>query len=225
MISRIACINLCPTTLSLKNLKVKMSWEKYVVGNTVLDNLNEIKDVNEYSNVVFVSLHRRENHEIMKRWFYNLDLASKRNENIKFVFSVHPNPNITKNVKILGSQIKCVKPLSHKLLISILSKCKFIITDSGGLQEEAFLNKKIIVCREYTERTEGIDSGHIIMCKTPEELPKKISEINKNYEIKEDCPFGDGNASEKICEILIKKVGNQVNRKIFQKKSKSSKNF
>ena len=66
------------------------------------------------------------------------------------------------------------------ILDEILSKCKFIITDSGGLQEEgAFLNKKIIVCREYTERAEGIDSGHIIMCKTPEKLLNKISEVNK----------------------------------------------
>jgi len=228
MLSRIACINLCPTTLSLKNLEEEnIIGEKYVVGNTVLDNLNEIKAINDYSNIVFVSLHRRENHEIIKRWFYNLDLASKSNENIKFVFSVHPNPNITKNIKILGSQIKCVKPLKHKLLINILTKCKFIITDSGGLQEEgAFLNKKIIVCRKYTERAEGIDSGHIIMCKSPEELPEKISDINKKYKIKEDCPFGDGKASQKICEILIKKESwKPIKPKNFSEEIKKFENY
>ena len=64
------------------------------------------------------------------------------------------------------------------------------------------------------------------MCKTPEELPKMISDINKNYKIKEDCPFGDGKASQKVCEILIKKDSwKPIKPKIFSKKLKNLKIF
>ena len=88
-------------------------------------------------------------------------------------------------------------------MINMISQCKFLITDSGGLQEEgSFLNKKVIVCRKTTERPEGIESGHLFLCPKPKSLLDIVQNINKDPIINTDCPYGDGTSSDKICNIL-----------------------
>jgi len=203
MISRISDVNLCPTNLSKQNLiSEKVNGECYVVGNTVLDNLLPYKEKCEYTNKVLVTLHRRENHYWIKEWFEEINQLSKSNPDLEFILPIHPNPNVKKYEKIL-THVNVIEPLSHSELLNILVKSKFVISDSGGLQEEgSFFNKKVIVCRMTTERPEGIDTGHLYICKSPTELPSLFNLINKDYGINSECPYGDGKSSQKIKEIL-----------------------
>jgi UDP-N-acetylglucosamine 2-epimerase (non-hydrolysing) len=145
-----------------------------VVGNTVLDNLLPYKDKCKYTNKVLVTLHRRENHHQMGQWFTEVNDLAKNNLDLEFILPIHPNPNVQKHKHLL-SNINVVEPLSHPELLDILVKCKLIISDSGGLQEEgSFFNKKVIVCRETTERPEAIKTGHFYLCTSPDKLKLKI---------------------------------------------------
>ena len=203
MIARISDVNLCPTELSRDNLiSEKVNGICHVVGNTVLDNLLPYKEKCEYTNKVLVTLHRRENHHWMSEWFEEINNIAKNNPELEFILPIHPNPNVQKHKHIL-TNINVVDPLSHEELLDILVKVKFVISDSGGLQEEgSFFNKKVIVCRKTTERPEGIETGHLYMCETPSDLTLLFELINKNYIVNNTCPYGDGESSQKIKEIL-----------------------
>lgn len=203
MISRIADINLCPTLLSKNTLKNELvKGECHVVGNTVLDNLLNYKKKCEYTNKVLVTLHRRENHDLIYDWFKTINEIAKNNSDLEFILPIHPNPNVQKHKNIL-TNVNVIKPLDHKKLLDVLVKCKLVISDSGGLQEESsFLNKKIIVCRETTERPEGKESGQLTICKHPNNLTSIFKNLNNNYKIDSVCPYGDGKSSEKIASIL-----------------------
>lgn len=203
MIARIADINLCPTKLAAKNLKQeKVKGKIFTVGNTSLDNLISYKKEIIYGNKILVTLHRNENLKIINDWLTEIDKFAKNNENLQFIYPVHPNPIIIEASKNL-KYIKTVNPLQHNELIDILKNTKFVITDSGGIQEEAcFLNKKILVCRKTTERPEGIKTGHIILCQSPDNLQSTGNYLLNNYRIKKKCPYGDGKSSEKILNIL-----------------------
>ena len=203
MIARISDVNLCPTELSRDNLiSEKVNGICHVVGNTVLDNLLEYKDRCEYTNKVLVTLHRRENHHWMNEWFTELNNVAKENPDLEFILPIHPNPNVQKHREIL-THVNVIKPLNHSELLELLVKVKFVISDSGGLQEEgSFFNKKVIVCRKTTERPEGIDTNHLYMCKSPKELHSLFEIINKNYSVDSECPYGDGKSSVKIKNIL-----------------------
>ena len=203
MIARISDVNLCPTDLSRDNLiSEKVNGICHVVGNTVLDNLLEYKNQCEYTNKVLVTLHRRENHHWMNEWFTELNNIAKENPDLEFILPIHPNPNVQKHKDIL-THINLIEPLNHSELLELLVKVKFVISDSGGLQEEgSFFNKKVIVCRKTTERPEGIDTGHLYMCESPKELPLLFEIINKDYSVDSECPYGDGMSSKKVKEIL-----------------------
>lgn len=203
MISRIATINLCPTELSCNHLKdEKVPGSIYNVGNTVLDNIQKHKT--SYTNLILVTLHRRENHIILHEWFNIINTLAKKHPELRFVFIKHFNPNVIKRLNIL-TNVEIINPLSHDKLINLLAQVKFVITDSGGLQEEgSFLNKRVIVCRKTTERPEGIDTKHLVMCPDFRKLPTIFNSINNNYMINEKCPYGDGQSSEKIVNILQK---------------------
>ena len=204
IISRISTINLCPTDISYQNLlNEKVSGKSFVVGNTVLDNLLHLKDQTSYGCDVLVTLHRRENHDIMEKWFLELNTLCEKYSELNFILPIHPNPNVQKYRSLLNKKIKVIDPLSHDDLIKILKDCKFVITDSGGIQEEAtFFNKKSIVCRKTTERPEGIPTGHLFLCENPEDLNDLVHIINNDYYINNECPYGDGQSSKKIVEIL-----------------------
>lgn len=203
MISRIADINLCPTSFSKDILSHELVRGKcYVVGNTVLDNLLSYKDKCEYTNKILVTLHRRENHKLIEDWFTEINKLAKENSSLEFILPLHPNPNVSRHKHLL-SYVNVLDPLPHDELLYILSKCKLVISDSGGLQEESsFLNKKIIVCRETTERPEGKKSGQLVVCKSPSNLNKIFQSLKFNYEIDSPCPYGDGNSSLKIKQII-----------------------
>ena len=90
--------------------------------------------------------------------------------------------------------------------MKIFVKAKLIITDSGGIQEEAsFLNKKVIVCRKSTERPEGIRSGHLHICSNSKKLMNLFIRLNKNFKINKKSPYGDGRASKKLLNFYSSK--------------------
>ena len=205
-ISALANINFCVSEVGETNLKdEKVSGEIYTVGNTVLDNIPNLEI--EYGNKILVTMHRRENHDMMKEWFHSLEKLAEQNKNLEFILPIHPNPNVKKHKKILKN-VKVVDPLSHKELLDIISKCLFVITDSGGLQEESsFLKKKSIVCRKTTERVEGLETFSFL-CESPKNLEVLFNNLLKNYYIDLPCPYGDGKSSIKIVEILKKVLDN-----------------
>lgn len=204
IVSTIADIHLCPTELNKENLiKENISEEKiFVVGNTGLDNLVELKEKNEYKNIILITLHRRENHDTISEWFNEINNLAEEHSDYQFILPIHPNPNVQKYKGIL-TNVSIVDPLSHDDLLKILIKSKLVITDSGGLQEEcSFLDKKCLVCRKVTERPESVGITSFLI-QEPKELPKYFNyHINRYDTIVGNCPFGDGFSAKRICEIL-----------------------
>jgi UDP-N-acetylglucosamine 2-epimerase (non-hydrolysing) len=201
MISRIATIHLCPTELAEgRLLDERCLGSIEVVGNTVLDNIVQYKDNIIYDNKVLVTLHRRENHDMIAEWFEELDRLARRNADIDFILPIHPNPNVQKHRHLLKS-VTVVDPLQHSDLIELLRTCLCTITDSGGIQEEAtFLNKKSIVCRTVTERPEAVN--HLKLCLSPKDLERVFNDVVNDPIINEPCPYGDGKSAQKVKEIL-----------------------
>jgi UDP-N-acetylglucosamine 2-epimerase (non-hydrolysing) len=204
LISRISSINLCPTKLNKDNLdNENCVGETHLVGNTVLDNL--VDQDSSYGDEVLVTMHRRENLELMPMWFTTLNAIATDNPNLKFICPLHPNPEIQKHKGLL-SNVEIIEPLPYEEMIEKIATCRFIITDSGGIQEEAsFFNKKCIICRKQTERTEtlGVTS---YLCHYPEALFRLVEDVKDDYISDEVCPYGDGHASEKIVDILEKAI-------------------
>jgi len=203
MISRISDINLAPTSLASDNLKNEITQGAIkVVGNTSLDNLLPYKDKCRYGNKVLVTLHRRENHPIIKDWFIEINKLAEKNPNLNFILPLHPNPN-TSTHKDLLTLVDVIPPLSHSDLLDILVECRLVISDSGGIQEEgSFFNKKVIVCRKTTERPEGKDTGHLVMCDSPAKIAGIFASTLYNNTVDAACPYGDGKSAEKITKIL-----------------------
>ena len=202
MIARIADVNFTPTELSAQNLRDEnIHGEIHVVGNSVLDNLLMVTQPT-MENIILITLHRRENHHWMNEWFEEIERLAVDYPQYKFVLPIHPNPNVKKHRGILKN-VTVVEPLSHEHLINTLIKSNLIISDSGGLQEEgSFFNKKVIVCRKTTERPEGLETGHLHMCKSPKDLNGLFGKLIKNPYIRVSCPYGDGYTSERVLDIL-----------------------
>jgi UDP-N-acetylglucosamine 2-epimerase (non-hydrolysing) len=202
MIARIANVNFAPTSLSKINLfNEGVMGDIHEVGNTVLDNLLKYPKP-KYGNIVLVTMHRRENHSLIHEWFTEINKLAVIYPHLEFILPIHPNPNVQKHRSLL-TNVKVIEPLTHDEMMHVLLKCKLVISDSGGIQEEAtFFNKKTIVCRTTTERPEAINTGHLYLCKTPSELENLFVKLEKNSYICEPCPYGDGYAANKIKNIL-----------------------
>jgi UDP-N-acetylglucosamine 2-epimerase (non-hydrolysing) len=237
-IDRISNYLFCPT-LECKNnlLKENINNGITVTGNTVIDSLfyilNKIKNnkglknnliliirklgynflENNNKKIILVTGHRREN---FGEGFLNICKAIKKiaenNPDIDIVYPVHLNPNVQKPVMDVLSNIPnifLIKPLDYEPFVLLMSNSYLILTDSGGIQEEApSLGKPVLVMRENTERPEAIEAGTVklvgisintiydeveILLKNPIEYLK----MNQSYN-----PYGDGNASKKIIEKL-----------------------
>ncbi len=201
IISRIASIHLCPTDLSKQNLQnEKVAGRLEVVGNTVLDNLKNTNVTTEKK--VLVTMHRRENFNDIKKWFLEIDRLAAKYLDYEFVLPIHPNPQIKKYKNVLKT-VKVMEHFEYNKLIDYLSSCSYVITDSGGIQEEsAFLRKPCLVCRRETERTEGLNNFSLL-CKSPEKLFSAFEKLNY-LPMNGKCPYGDGNSVNKIIKILQK---------------------
>lgn len=205
IISQIADIHLCPTNMNRAYLEnERLLGDKYVVGNTAIDNLLPWKEkVNTLTNNVLITLHRRENHALMKEWFGEINNIAKKYDYLQFIFPVHPNPNVQSCKKYIDApNIKLIEPCSHEELLNILVNSRLVITDSGGLQEEcSFFNIKCLVCRKVTERPEAVGFSSV-MIGSPLELPSVFSKYVNNFHFQYECPYGDGHSARKITEIL-----------------------
>jgi len=198
-ISCLAQINLCPTEDSAMHLhKEKVPGKIFVVGNSVLDNLINIKP--KRTNKVILTLHRRENHSIVTSWFRVFDKLAKNNPELEFILPIHPNPNVKKHQKML-KYVNVVEPMSHNRFITILSESMLVITDRGGLQEEStFFKKKCIVCRKKTERMEGM--GNFSFLCDVDELEGLFYKLKKDNVPVGKSPYGDGKTAKKVLKIL-----------------------
>ena len=200
-VSCMSSLNFCPTARDYQNLfEERLPGASHLVGNTVLDNIRDVKS--SYGDDVVVTLHRRENHVRLGEWLEELDKAALENPELTFKFLAHPNPNVLKHLHKLKNVV-VMDPMPHKAFIQLVANSRFIITDSGGLVEEScFLKKRSIVCRQRTERASAVLSGHSELCFSPIQLGKLVREFKEKYEIDSHCPFGDGYASEKITKII-----------------------
>ena len=201
LISRIANIHLCPTELNKQNLIGEgIKNNIYVTGNTGLDNID--KSNLKYGNTIIITLHRRDNHHNMDKWFNVIDRIANNHLELEFILVIHPNPNVQKHRYILN-KVKVVESVCHSEMIKLIKECKFVISDSGGLQEEAsFLNKRIIICRNFTERPEVLLTLHGVLCEAPDKLYEIFEDVNLNYIIDKPCPFGNGESYKNIVNVF-----------------------
>ena len=197
-ISKVANINLVPSEVEKHHLTVEGAKNIFVVGNTINDNLVDIPTA--YDNKVLVTLHRRENHSKIKDFFIEINELAKSHSELEFILPIHPNPNVISHKDIL-THVNVVDPLPYDELLNILASCRMCITDSGGIQEEAsFLGKRLIVCRDKTERVSLIENFKL--CPEPSDLKEMFETMINNYEVDRNYAYGLGNACEKIVRIL-----------------------
>ena len=201
-ISSLASIHLCPTVNGEDNLlREGISKDVYVVGNSVLDNLTNIKITK--NNKIIVTLHRREKHHEIENWLRSVENLAILYPQYDFILPAHPNPNVQKFLNVL-KQVTVCDPLDHTSFINELANCHAVITDSGGIQEEAaFLGKPCVVCRDFTERSEGLGT-HALLCKSYTELEKIFIKTLNLEPNKVDCPYGDGKTGKKVTDLLTK---------------------
>lgn len=235
--TQITTYHFAPTQTSKENLlKENVTEEKIAVtGNTVIDALFlaldkiktdkvlEQKIVHELSTtgyqlqndkkIILVTGHRREN---FGQGFVNICEALKtialNNPDIHIVYPVHLNPNVQKPVKALLSDVEnihLIEPLQYEQFIYMMDKAYFIITDSGGVQEEApSLGKPVLVMRDTTERPEALEAGTVKLVGTDTELiikeAQKLIDNKDAYEhmSKASNPYGDGHACKKVVGYL-----------------------
>ncbi len=209
-ISRLAYIHLCPTDTSAKNLFSEGIRDRvYVTGNTVLDNLTDI--VPTESNIIPITMHRRENHDVMSLWFQEFEKLAIKYPDLQFVFPMHPNPQVQQHRELL-KKVKVLAPLEYNSFVNMLAQSRLIISDSGGIQEESsFFKKRSIVCRKTTERTEGLGQ-FFELCHNPKDLIELFGLMISKESIEEGvkCPFGDGKSAYKIYNILTELGGDKT---------------
>ena len=206
VISKIATYNWCPTQEDLINLdKEGVSGSMMVTGNTIVDFVNSKKDLfeNKEGNKVIITLHRRENKNKFEKILKQINYFAKKQPNLKFIFPAHPNPNIQNELKILTEKnIEIVKPMPYLDFLRLLSESLFVISDSGGIQEEcACLKKKILVCRDTTERNSIIEIGLGLL--VDDNLEPHFEWAIESFNGEFSNPYGNGNASDLIIESLL----------------------
>ena len=228
---RVCDYHFAPTVSSKKNLLRENVPENsiLVTGNTVIDALFESvqrvehlsNDVIEYlkknleddQEVILVTGHRRENHgDGFERICKALREIAEKKPKVKIIYPVHLNPNVQEPVKRYLSgleNILLIEPLSYPDFIWLMNRSKLIITDSGGVQEEApSLGKPVLVMRDTTERPEAVDAGTVLLVGTDKDMivsetldllenPTRFKSMSELHN-----PYGDGNACARIVEFI-----------------------
>lgn len=220
-------MHFAPTEKSKQNLlnEGKNESSIYVTGNTAIDALNTTV-TDDYKNELFdwigndrlilLTAHRRENlGEIMRGMFKAIKRIVDETPDVKVIYPVHLNPKVKEVAdEVLGNdeKIKLINPLDVIDFHNFMNKAYIILTDSGGIQEEApSLGKPVLVLRDTTERPEGIEAGTLKLAGTDEETIYKLTKellTNKdtyNKMSKASNPYGDGKASIRITDAIIKK--------------------
>lgn len=220
-----ADLHFAPTEVSKKNLldENKNQDTIFVTGNTAIDALattvsehytHPVLDKIGNDRMILLTAHRRENlGEPMRHMFRAITRILSEHEDVQVVYPVHMNPAVREIAnEILGDnkRVHLIEPLEVFDFHNFAANSYMILTDSGGVQEEApSLGKPVLVLRDTTERPEGIAAGTLKLAGTDEEtiysLAKQLLEDTNAYEAmaKASNPYGDGHASERIVKALL----------------------
>lgn len=225
ILSTLADIHFCPTEKAKNNLLLEgiSESESFVTGNTSIDALKEewelnqefpaLKPLTQPLKMVLVTAHRRENFGTkLSNLFKSIRKLADHNPGFQFVYPVHPNPEVKVpawNILSEHERIHLLEPVSYPELVYLMRHSVCILTDSGGIQEEApTLGIHTLVLRENTERPEALDTGFAKLVGTdPKALYDTFMVLKTNGSFERKArwlggPFGDGTAAKKIAEIL-----------------------
>ena len=202
IVSRLATYNWAPTELAASQLQKENVYNVIITGNTIVDACTKYNYPISYDDKVLITLHRRENFGAkMKKIFTEIEILANEHPQLEFIFPMHPNPNVQKLKPILQN-VKVIDTLEYSKMMKLLSIVKFIISDSGGIQEEcAAFRKKVLVCRNTTERPEGIDAGFAKLVDT--NIIDNFYWANDSPNWSGKNPYGNGDASEIIVDSII----------------------
>lgn len=230
---RIATYHFAPTKRNMENLvKENISKNIYITGNTVIDAFKTtVKEDYKFNNpilqeidyakyrIILVTAHRRENlGEPLKHICQAIRRLTEKFSDVKVIYPVHLNPAVRETAyEILSNnpQVELLEPLDVLDMHNLIARSFMVMTDSGGLQEEApSFGKPVLVMRTETERPEAVEAGTVKVVGVEEEdifnmasellsNPRKYSEMAKAVN-----PYGDGHASERIVKILLEKNSN-----------------
>lgn len=228
LIGHIATYHFAPTENNKNNLiKENICDHVYITGNTIIDSFKTtVKDNYHFNNkylseidflthrIIVVTAHRRENlGEPLKNICKALKKISQKYPDVILVYPVHMNPAVRDTVYNLLDNIdniKLVDPLDVLDMHNLLARCYMVMTDSGGLQEEApFWGKPVLVLRTETERPEAVSAGTVKVIGICEDTiyheARRLLENSDKYDIMAHAanPYGDGHASERIVNILL----------------------
>ena len=230
IISTLGYYHFAPTTLAMENLaKENISINVFVTGNTVIDALiwgvdrvrksESLKEqfafLNPSKKIILVTAHRRESFgEPFEEICEALLEIAINNDDFEIVYPVHLNPNVQDIVyKTLKNQVNIhlINPLDYPPLLWIMDQCYFVITDSGGIQEEApALGKPVLVMRDVTERQEGIEAGTALLVGTDKQkivsTAQSLIEDSNLYAqmAKAVNPYGNGTTAQQIVSLILK---------------------
>jgi len=203
MISRIASIHFTPHDDCKKLLEEeKVSGKIYTVGNTILD-LIKSYNLNVYKgNKVLITFHRRENWDYVKEFIIELNKLVEKYNHLEFIWYLHPNKDLQEKVKqFIHKNVSLEEPLNHYDFSKKIASCYTLLTDSGGIQEEAsFLGKQTIVLRKTTERNH-IKYPYIQTIELFKDIEDKFSNLLKE-DLQPSYVYGNGDSSQKIYELL-----------------------
>ena len=226
----LADMHFAPTERARLNLLREGTSEEdvFVTGNTIVDALQSIDTDGGFDDenlskiemqgkrVLLVTAHRRENHgEPLRSLCRALKTLANMFDDVEIIYPVHLNVNVTRPAteELGGARVHLLKPISYSDLLRLMARCYFILTDSGGVQEEApSFHKPVLVLREVTERPELIEAGggKVIGAshdRVVEEAARLLTDRSEFERMKAAVnPFGDGHAAERIVDILAQRV-------------------
>ena len=212
IIARIASFNWAPTQKSVENLRSENVAHASCTGNTIVDMCSEYPFKCRYGNEVLVTLHRRENFgKTLEHLCVEIDQLAILNPSLRFLFPMHPNPNV-QAMKPFLAHVSLIAPLPYPELLELLARSRCVITDSGGIQEEcAYYKKKVLVCRQMTERPEGVEAGFVRL--VGDDIKNNFAWAADDPVWNGDNPYGDGRARIRIVddiEEFLKKGGKHI---------------
>ena len=237
LVTAIADLYFCPTKNNRDNL-LKEGIEKgiFITGNTVIDALRTTvrsdyvfatQKLNEldYANrkVILVTCHRRENYgEPMKNIILALRQIAEQNEDVELVYPVHLSPVVREAVDAYlrgAPRVHLIEPLPADEMHNIMARCYMVLTDSGGLQEEApALGKPVLVMRRETERPEAVEAGTVKLCGVVQDdivtMAERLIRDRSAYEKMAHAvnPYGDGKACARIADAIEWHFGRRSER-------------
>ena len=237
LVTSIADLYFCPTKNNRDNL-LKEGIDKgiFITGNTVIDALKTTvrsdyvfatSELNEldYANkkVILVTCHRRENYgEPMKNIMLALRQIAEQNEDVELVYPVHLSPVVREAVDAYlrgAPRVHLIDPLPADEMHNLMARCYMVLTDSGGLQEEApALGKPVLVMRRETERPEAVEAGTVKLCGVVQDdivtMAERLIRDKSAYEKMAHAvnPYGDGNACQRIADAILWHFGRKTER-------------